>query len=65
MIRDPSRHNRGAGQADEWTPARGPGGRLLGIHSHGRDPGLEIIRKVWRGEDPRAASAITLDKYTP
>jgi hypothetical protein len=30
----------------------GPGGRLLGIHSHGRDPGLEIIRRVWPGEDP-------------
>ena len=32
--------------------ALAPGGRLLGIHSHGRDPGLEIIRKVWPGEDP-------------
>jgi hypothetical protein len=32
--------------------ALGPGGRLLGIHSHGRDPGLEIIRKVWPDEDP-------------
>jgi hypothetical protein len=29
-----------------------PGGRLLGIHSTGRDPGLEIIRKVWPDEDP-------------
>ncbi len=29
-----------------------PGGRLLGIHSSGGDPGLEIIRKVWPGEDP-------------
>jgi hypothetical protein len=29
-----------------------PGGRLLGIHSYGHDPGLEIIRKVWPGEDP-------------
>ncbi len=34
--------------------ARGlaPGGRLIAIHSHGQDPGLEIIRKVWPGEDP-------------
>jgi hypothetical protein len=34
--------------------ARGlrPGGRLLGIHSCGRDPGLEIVRKVWPDEDP-------------
>ena len=32
--------------------ALAPGGRLLGIHSHGRDPGLEIIRKIWPGEDP-------------
>ena len=29
-----------------------PGGRLLGIHSCGRDPGLEIIRKIWPDEDP-------------
>src|SRR5215472_4973590 len=29
-----------------------PGGRLIAIHSHGDDPGLEIIQKIWRGEDP-------------
>ena len=29
-----------------------PGGRLLGIHSCGRDPGLEIVRKMWPEEDP-------------
>jgi hypothetical protein len=29
-----------------------PGGRLLGIHSYGRDPGLEIVRRVWPEEDP-------------
>ncbi|MCH8182347.1 MAG: hypothetical protein IID55_04115 [Proteobacteria bacterium] len=29
-----------------------PGGRLLGIHSHGHDPGIEIVRKLWPGEDP-------------
>jgi hypothetical protein len=28
------------------------GGRLLGIHSCGRDPGMEIIRKLWPDEDP-------------
>jgi len=33
-----------------------PGGRLLGIHSHGHDPGLEIIRTVWPGEDPFTTS---------
>jgi hypothetical protein len=32
--------------------ALGPGGRLIGIHSHGDDPGLEIIQKIWPGEDP-------------
>ena len=34
--------------------ARGlrPGGRLLGIHSCGRDPGLEIVRGVWPEENP-------------
>ena len=29
-----------------------PGGRLLAIQSHGHDPGLEIIQKLWPGEDP-------------
>ena len=32
--------------------ALAPGGRLIGIHSCGRDPGLEIIRRVWPGENP-------------
>ena len=32
--------------------ALGHGGRLLGVHSHGGDPGLEIIRKIWPDEDP-------------
>ena len=30
----------------------GPGGRLLGIHSHGSDPGLEILQGVWPAENP-------------
>ncbi|MGA8051993.1 MAG: hypothetical protein WCA09_17570 [Burkholderiales bacterium] len=32
--------------------ALGPGGRLLGIHSYGNDPGLEIVRRVWPDESP-------------
>jgi hypothetical protein len=32
--------------------ALGPGGRLLGIHSYGSDPGLEIVRRIWPQEDP-------------
>jgi hypothetical protein len=36
--------------------ALGKGGRLLGIHSHGDDPGLEIIQKVWPGENPYTQS---------
>jgi hypothetical protein len=32
----------------------GPGGRLLGIHSHGNDPGMEIVRKLWPEENPFA-----------
>jgi hypothetical protein len=32
--------------------ALGKGGRLLGIHSYGRDPGLEIIQHVWPDESP-------------
>ena len=34
------------------TRALGKGGRLLGIHSYGHDPGLDIIQRVWPGEDP-------------
>jgi SAM-dependent methyltransferase len=34
------------------TRALAPGGRLVGIHSCGGDPGMEIVRKVWPGEDP-------------
>jgi hypothetical protein len=34
------------------TRALRPGGRLLGIHSCGRDPGLDIIRKIWPDESP-------------
>jgi hypothetical protein len=33
-----------------------PGGRLLGIHSFGNDPGLEIVRKVWPDENPFTTS---------
>lgn len=32
--------------------ALGPGGRLIGIHSRGADPGLEIIQRIWPGEQP-------------
>jgi hypothetical protein len=32
--------------------ALAPGGRLIGIHSHGNDPGLDVIRGVWPGENP-------------
>jgi hypothetical protein len=30
----------------------GSGGRLLAIHSHGDDPGLEIIQGIWPDENP-------------
>lgn len=30
----------------------GPGGRLLGIHSIGGDPGLDIIKSIWPDENP-------------
>ena len=29
-----------------------PGGRLLAIHSRGDDPGLEILQRMWPGENP-------------
>jgi hypothetical protein len=32
--------------------ALGPGGRLIGIHSYGQDPGMELVRKIWPDDDP-------------
>ena len=32
--------------------ALAPGGRLLGIHAYGHDPGIEIIRNLWPDENP-------------
>jgi hypothetical protein len=32
--------------------ALAPGGRMVVVHAHGNDPGLEIIRGVWPDEDP-------------
>ena len=32
--------------------ALGPGGRLVAIHSHGHDPGMEIVQKVWPDDNP-------------
>jgi len=32
--------------------ALGPGGRLIAIHSHGNDPGMDVIRKVWPDDNP-------------
>jgi SAM-dependent methyltransferase len=29
-----------------------PGGRLVGVHSYGNDPGMEIIRKLWPDHNP-------------
>ena len=29
-----------------------PGGRMIAIHSHGNDPGMEIIKKVWPHDNP-------------
>ena len=40
------------------------GGRLLGIHSAGNDPGLDIIQKVWPGEDPFTTSRRALLEAT-
>ena len=32
--------------------ALGPGGRLIAIQSHGHDPGMEIIQRVWPDDNP-------------
>ena len=44
-----------------------PRGRLLGIQSYGHDPGLEVIQKLWPGENPfqvnRHALLAALEEY--
>lgn len=40
------------------------GGRLLGIHSAGNDPGMEIVQRVWPGEDPFQTSRHELVEET-
>jgi hypothetical protein len=32
--------------------ALGQGGRMIAIHSYGRDPGMEIIHRVWPSDNP-------------
>lgn len=44
--------------------ALGPGGRMIAIHSHGHDPGLEIIQKVWPDDNPFAHNRHDLLKAT-
>jgi len=34
------------------SAALAPGGRLIGVHAYGSDPGLKIIQGVWPGEEP-------------
>jgi hypothetical protein len=41
-----------------------PGGRMIAIHSHGRDPGLEIVQRVWPGESPFQTDRHALLKAT-
>jgi SAM-dependent methyltransferase len=41
-----------------------PGGRLIAIHSYGHDPGLEVIQKVWPGENPFASDRHALLRAT-
>ena len=32
--------------------ALGPGGRLIGVHSYGHDPGAEIVQSIWPDDNP-------------
>ena len=46
------------------TRALAPGGRLIGIHSCGGDPALEIVQAVWPGEQPFETNRHDLLKAT-
>lgn len=41
-----------------------PGGRLIGIHSCGNDPALEIVRRIWPNETPFETDRHNLLKAT-
>lgn len=38
------------------TRALAPKGRLIGIHSMGNDPGMEIVESIWPGQNPFTVS---------
>ncbi|MGB5081323.1 MAG: hypothetical protein WBO23_11345 [Burkholderiales bacterium] len=40
------------------------GGRMIAIHSHGQDPGLEIVQRIWPGERPFQTDRHALLKAT-
>src|SRR5690606_11333273 len=42
----------------------GPGGRLIGIHSHGDDPGAEVVRAIWPDDKPFVSDRHALLKAT-
>ena len=42
----------------------GPGGRMIAIHSRGGDPGLEIVQRIWPGENPFQTDRHALLKAT-
>ncbi|MBV9568652.1 MAG: hypothetical protein JO172_10970 [Hyphomicrobiales bacterium] len=44
--------------------ALGPGGRMIAIHSHGNDPGMEIVNRVWPDDNPFAHDRHELLKAT-
>jgi hypothetical protein len=44
--------------------ALGTGGRMIAIHSHGHDPGMQIIHKVWPNDNPFTHSRHDLLKQT-
>lgn len=46
------------------TRSLAPAGRLIGIHSRGDDPGLEIMRHIWPEENPFQTSRHDLLKAT-
>ncbi len=44
------------------TRALAPGGRLIGIHSYGKDPGQDIISGIWPGREFKQSSRHELMK---
>ena len=64
IARAPRSSSRRKRVSRRWRVRLGPGGRLIAIHSHGNDPGMEIVHKVWPDDNPFTTAATTCSRQS-